>query len=99
MGASACCHNGNVYVFGGLSISETLCTMEVLSNAALSVGEVTQWYHINLAGTALIPKSFCIMQALNTFEIAIMGGIGENDDGETGVLSDVCLVNVNDFSV
>ena len=38
------------------------------------------------------------MTALNSSEIAIMGGIGETD-GETGVLSDVCLFNVDTNSV
>ena len=72
--------------------------MEKLSNAGLLVGEVSQWELINLANTVLIPKWFCTMTALNSSEIAIMGGIGETD-GETGVLSDVCLFNVDTNSV
>ena len=38
------------------------------------------------------------MTALNDSEIAIMGGIGETE-GEVGVLSDVCLFDVEEISV
>ena len=51
-----------------------------------------------MTNNVLIPKWFCTMTALNDSEIVIMGGIGVTD-GETGVLSDVCLFNVNDYSV
>ena len=72
--------------------------MEKLSDASLSIGEITQWERLNLVNTVLIPKWFCTMTTLNTSEIAIMGGIGEAE-GEIGVLSDVCIFNVDDYTV
>lgn len=97
-GASACVHDGSVYVVCGLANDQVpLCSIEKLSEAFNPVGEIGQWERYDLTGTSLIPRWFPIVSALNQSEIAIMGGIGEVD-GETGVLSDVILFNVDSIS-
>ena len=77
MGASACCHGNDVYVVGGLSGSNPLSSIEKLSNATLSLSEMTYWELIDIASNFLTPRWYSVVVVLNDSEIAIMGGIGE----------------------
>ena len=83
-----------MYLIGGLAGEDPLCSIEKLSNATLSLSEISHWKLINVADTILTPRWYSIVSVLNDSEIAIMGGIGEIND-EAFVLNDVILLNVD----
>ena len=92
--------DGNLYVFCGINASkEPINSIEVLDDACSALDLIQAWREINVSQQTLVPRWMAACVPINEDQIAVIGGISLDTNGDAEVRGDVVLYDVTTATV